>query len=193
MSPRPPRRRPARRAWTRLRAEHGNALVEFVVLSVVLLLPCLYLVLTLGSVQGAVFAADVIARDAARIHATESDPGLADRRAEAMTAQVLADHGLPASAADVLTITCSADPCGSPGADVRADVSIPVPIPGLGPMLGGAGPVRVGAHHLARVDPYRDVSAERATPGDPDPSSVLPTSGPSAPTTSPPVARRRDP
>src|SRR5699024_11380150 len=52
-----------RRAGRQLLREDGNALVEFVVLSAVLLIPALYLVLTLGSVQSAVFAADIIARD----------------------------------------------------------------------------------------------------------------------------------
>ena len=42
-----------RRAGRQLLREDGNALVEFVVLSAVLLIPALYLVLTLGSVQSA--------------------------------------------------------------------------------------------------------------------------------------------
>lgn len=146
----------------RLRDERGNAIVEFVALAVILLIPCLYLVLSLGSVQGAVFAADVIARDAARIHATEPDPARADARVRQMTADVLADHRIDADPDAVVTIRCSHDPCAAPGEDVRAEVRLPVPIPGLGPMLGGDGPVRVGASHMARVDQYRDVSAGAA-------------------------------
>lgn len=143
----------------RLADERGNAIVEFVVLGVVLLIPCLYLVLTLGSVQGAVFAADVIARDAARIHATDGNAERADARTRAMTAQVLSDYGIEADPTRTVTIRCSHDPCASPGQDVRAEVRIPVMVPGLGPMLGGAGPVRVGSSHVAHVDQYRDVTA----------------------------------
>ena len=142
-----------------LATSSGNALVEFVVLVVVLLLPCLYLVLTLGRVQSSLFAADVIARDAARIHATQTDPRAARARVDTLVTEVLADHGIDADPSRIVRIACSADPCASPGGDVRADVVIPVDVPGLGPVLGGGGPMRVGAHHLARVDQYRDVGA----------------------------------
>src|SRR5699024_6898680 len=135
---RSPRRRPGeRRGGTRLGAEEGNALVEFVVLSAALLIPCLYLVLTLGGVQAAVFAADTIARDAARIHATEPDGSAAAERSARHSAMILEDHGLPAG--DVLTLRCSEDPCATPGGTVTAEVRIPVPVPGLGPLLGETG------------------------------------------------------
>lgn len=137
----------------RLDAEDGNALVEFVVLSAALLIPSLYLVLTLGNVQAAVFAADTISRDAARIHATEQDPRVAAERAARHTEMVLEDHGLPT--VDVVTIRCSEDPCATPGGTVTAQVRIPVPVPGLGPVLGESGPVAVGASHVVQVDQYR--------------------------------------
>ncbi|GAB4095718.1 hypothetical protein GCM10028787_11930 [Brachybacterium horti] len=133
--------------------EDGNALVEFVVLGVALLIPTLYLVLTLGSVQSAVFAADVVARDAARIHAVEEDPGTARDRAARHTRLVLEDFGLEAQ--DVVTISCTEDPCSTPGGLVTAQVRIPVPVPGLGPVLGGGGPVAVSATHAVPVDRYR--------------------------------------
>lgn len=133
--------------------EDGNAIVEFVVLSAALLIPCLYLVLTLGNVQAAVFAADTISRDVARIHATEPDPQRAAERAARHTEMVLEDHGL--SPADVATISCSEDPCAAPGGAVTAQVRIAVPVPGLGPILGDTGPVAVGASHVVQVDQYR--------------------------------------
>ncbi|MGP9538967.1 TadE/TadG family type IV pilus assembly protein [Brachybacterium sp. AOP43-C2-M15] len=142
-----------RRARHRLGDEDGNALVEFVVLSAALLIPCLYLVLTLGNVQAAVFAADTISRDVARIHATESDPGLAAVRSARHAEMVLEDHGL--SAEDVVVISCTHDPCATSGGTVTAQVRIPVPIPGLGPILGQDGPVTVGASHAVPVDRYR--------------------------------------
>ncbi len=137
----------------RLQREDGNALIEFVVLSAALLIPSLYLVLTLGNVQAAVFAADTISRDVARIHAIETDPDRAAQRAAEHTAMVLEDHGLPAD--QVWEISCSEDPCATPGGIVTAQVRIAVPVPGLGPLLGETGPVRVGASHAAPVDQYR--------------------------------------
>lgn len=139
-----------------LGVEEGNALVEFVVLAVALLIPSLYMVLTLGSVQSAVFAADVIARDAARIHAVERDPSTAAARTEEHTDLVLADFGLEsASGGDAVEITCSDDPCATPGGTVTATVHLAVPIPGLGPVLGQDGPVTVSSTRSAPVDVHR--------------------------------------
>lgn len=134
-------------------AEDGNTIVEFVVLAAALLIPSLYLVLTLGSVQAAAFAADTIARDAARIHAVQTDPDQAAMRTQQYAVMVLEDYRLDAE--DVVEIRCSEDPCSSPGGTVRAQVRIPVPIPGLGPILGETGPVAVGASHAVPVDQYR--------------------------------------
>ncbi|APX34682.1 hypothetical protein BH708_06325 [Brachybacterium sp. P6-10-X1] len=146
-----------RRGWlgepVGLAAEDGNTIVEFVVLAAALLIPSLYLVLTLGSVQAAVFAADTIARDAARIHAVETDPDRATMRTQQHAALVLEDFRLEDG--DVVEISCSEDPCSSPGGTVRAQVRIPVPVPGLGPILGETGPVAVGAAHAVQVDQYR--------------------------------------
>ena len=149
-------RRPRPRAATISRAvgaEDGNALVEFVVLSAALLIPSLYLVLTLGNVQAAVFAADSISRDVARIHATEPDPARAAERAARHADMILEDHGLPNG--DVISLHCSENPCATPGGTVSAQVRLPVPVPGLGPVLGETGPVAVGASHAVQVDQYR--------------------------------------
>src|SRR5699024_8734536 len=91
-----------------LKEDEGNAILEFVVLSAALLIPSLYLVLTLGNVQAAVFAADTISRDAARIHAAEPDPERAAQRAAQHTAMVREDHALAREA--VVTLSCSEGP-----------------------------------------------------------------------------------
>lgn len=147
-----PRHRRCNGARNRLRDEDGNTIVEFVALSAALLIPSLYLVLTLGSVQAAVFAADTIARDAARIHAVDADPENATARTWQHTTMILEDYRLPVS--DVVEIRCSEDPCATAGGTVTARVRIPVPVPGLGPILGDTGPVTVGSAHAVQVDQY---------------------------------------
>ncbi|MCS6710986.1 hypothetical protein JSY14_02755 [Brachybacterium sp. EF45031] len=154
-----------------LAEDSGSMLVEFVALSVLLLIPMLYLVVSLGSAQAALFAADTIARDAARHHATAPDAQTATLREQQMTRQVLEDHGLPAGAATV-EIICSDTPCSAPGGDVRAEVAVQVPIPGLGPVLGDGGPIRISATHLARVDLHR--AAEGAAHEPPRPRHSAP-------------------
>lgn len=149
----PRHRRWATRRTGRLGRDDGNALVEFVVLSAALLIPSLYLVLTLGSVQAAVFAADTIARDAARIHAVAPDQADAVQRTQQHTSMILEDFHLAGT--DVVQISCSETPCSTPGGMVTAEVRILVPVPGLGQILGETGPVTVGAAHAVQVDQYR--------------------------------------
>ena len=148
----------------RLRTEdRGSAMIEFVALGAILLLPCMYLVLTLGQVQASVFAVDVIARDAARISATERDPARAAARTREMAADVLSAHRLHADPAQVVEIHCSTTPCSASGATVTARARISVEVPGLGPVLGHAGPVTVGAAHVARADDFRDPTKPAGT------------------------------
>lgn len=141
----------------RLARDDGNAVVEFVVLGVALLIPSLYLVLTLGSVQSAVFAADVLARDAARIHAVVPDSAEARDRTQTHSGLVLDDFGL--SAENPVTITCSEDPCSAPGGSVTAEVAIPVPVPGLGPLFDEQGIVTVRSEHTILVDEHRGIGS----------------------------------
>lgn len=145
-------------AWLRgpascLRREDGSALIEFVVLAAVLLVPAMYLVLALGSVQSAVFAVDTLARDAARIHATD-DPAAAAQRVQRQTALTQEDYSLAVS--PTVDVRCSADPCATPGGTVEAVVAVPVPIPGFGPLGGSNGPVEVSSSHVVQVDQYWD-------------------------------------
>lgn len=140
----------------RVREDGGSALIEFVVLAVVILVPSLYLVITLGAVQSAVFAADVLARDAARILATEPDPATADARIAELTAQLLDDYGLENG--EVVSVDCSSSRCATPGGTVQVQVRMSIAVPGIGPLLGGDGPFAVGSAHQVAVDQYRSTA-----------------------------------
>src|SRR5699024_3623681 len=92
-------------------------------------------------VQAAVFAADSIARDVARIHATEPDGSTASERSARHSEMILEDHGLPTG--DVIALHCSHDPCATPGGTVSVEVRIPVPVPGVAPVGSrGGSPAR---------------------------------------------------
>jgi hypothetical protein len=54
--------------------ESGNAIVEFLAVTVLLLVPLLYLVLVLARLQAATFAADSAAREAGRVYAQAATP-----------------------------------------------------------------------------------------------------------------------
>ncbi|NTW39873.1 MAG: pilus assembly protein [Cellulomonadaceae bacterium] len=157
-----------RRATCALAADDaGNAVVEFLGVALVLLVPTVYLVLVLGRLQSAAFAVDGAAREAARAFVTTEvarDRAGADGRdlpasgvrAVAATGIALADQGLdPGDAADSLTVTCSAE-CGAPGSEVTTTVEVVVDLPGVPQWLQSVVPLRVpvSASATAAVDTY---------------------------------------
>ncbi|HEY5554049.1 MAG TPA: pilus assembly protein, partial [Cellulomonas sp.] len=66
-----------------VRDDAGNAIVEFLAVTVLLLIPLLYIVLLLGRLQAATFAADGAAVEAGRAYAQASTTDLGSVRAVA--------------------------------------------------------------------------------------------------------------
>ena len=109
--------------------ESGSAMVEFIFLGLLLLVPVVYLVISVGQVQAASFAAVGAADAAAKTYATAPDGVTAEDRAAAAAGLALDDFGL---ARDLmrLDISCSLE-CLQPGTSVTVRVSVDVPLPGL--------------------------------------------------------------
>ncbi|HJQ42481.1 MAG TPA: hypothetical protein VJ831_05320, partial [Jatrophihabitantaceae bacterium] len=82
----------------RLRRDDGNAIVEFVFLAVVIMVPLVYLIAAVATVQRNSLAVSQAARDAGRAFATSNTVVDAHRRVEAAVRLALADQGLPADA-----------------------------------------------------------------------------------------------
>jgi Flp pilus assembly protein TadG len=118
----------------RSRDEHGSAVVEFVFLGVLLLVPVVYLVLTVGRLQGGSFAVVGAADQAAKVYVDAPTPEDADARAREAVRVALADFGFSAEQAAV-DIACDAA-CLAPGSTVTVVVSLDVPLP-LIPALAG--------------------------------------------------------
>lgn len=136
------------RAAAGLGGDNGSASLEFITVGVVLLVPLVYLIVTLAGVQGAVLAADGAAAQAAKLYARAGDDVLGRERAEDMLALTLGDFDLEHSQAS-LQLHCSptTEPCGARGGSVTATVRILVALP-LAPELtaiGGAVPVMATA------------------------------------------------
>lgn len=135
--------------------DRGSALVEFVALAVLLLVPLVYVVTTVARVQAAAMAATAAAREAGRAYVTSASTAQADARARAAAALALADQGLE-PAPSTLVLTCRLGPCLAPGSRVLVSVRVPVRLPGVPDALGGGGlviPVR--ATHVSTVDVHR--------------------------------------
>ena len=78
--------------------DDGNAILETVGLGVVLLLPCIYGVLAIFTVQSGVFGATEAARQAGRALESTTDPGQGVTRAQVAAELAVKDQGLPTDA-----------------------------------------------------------------------------------------------
>lgn len=133
--------------------EEGSALVEFIFLGLVLLVPVVYLIVTAGQVQGAAFAAVGAAESAAKVYADAEDPEAGEQRARVAAELAFTDFGFQPEEM-LLDISCSAQ-CLSPGSTVTALVSFDVPLP-LNPGLPGMdfAPVSVDSSSTQIVERY---------------------------------------
>ena len=146
-----------RRGLPRWRDDEGSALVEFVGVALVLLVPLVYLVLVVGRLEAASFAAEGAVREAARVFVASDDAADAAPRALAAAGVAMADQGLRDDPADAVSIACS-DACLTPGSEVTVDVRVRVPLPFVPPFVRRAVPLEipVAAERTAVVDEYRE-------------------------------------
>lgn len=140
------------------RGDRGSAVVEFLGVTLVLLIPTIYLILTLARVEAAAFAAEGAARDAGRIIASAQtlDAGLAGAYQAVELAFV--DQGLSIDPASAVEVTCSADPCLSPDAYVHIEVATVVALPLLPDVVADAtrSHVRIHASATTGIDRFRE-------------------------------------
>jgi hypothetical protein len=133
--------------------DDGSAIVEFVWLSVLLLVPLVYVVLAGMTVQRVAFAQSDAARDAARAYATAGSDAEGERRAEVAVALAMRDQGVAWSPTGRIV------DCGfcdySPGSSFTVDLHTTVALPFVPECLCGhrclAG-IPVSAHHRERLD-----------------------------------------
>ncbi len=137
------------------RDERGSAIVEFVVLGVLLLVPLVYLVLVLARVQAGAFAVAQASREAGRAFVTATDGRAAEARARAAAQISFEDHDLADSAR--LTLACDGSPCLRPGGRVSATATVTVPLPLVPAFAREVAPltVPVTATHVSTVDRFR--------------------------------------
>lgn len=144
----------------RASADDGNAILEFVFVAIVVLVPLVYLIAAVAAVQRNQLAVSDAARNAGRAFATSSTPGEAAVRARAAVRLALADQGLPDDAQ--LRFVAFGAGCGgpaiapqlSPGAAFTVCVSRRADLPGIPSVLAGRGITTVGAFSV-HIDDYR--------------------------------------
>lgn len=115
---------------SRRRDEEGSALVELSWLAIILLVPLIWIVISVFEVQQGAFATSAAARAAGRAYALAPDDATGAARADAVARQVLADQGTPGQEAAV-TVSCDApgDNChvGTSVITVRVESAVHLP------------------------------------------------------------------
>lgn len=117
-----------------VRSDTGSAIIEFVGLAVVILIPLTYLMISVFTVQRAVFAAGSAAREAGRAFALAESESEGETRARAAADLALESHGLSGGAlgfhqrgsgCDSATVSPSLEPGAAYTVCVRLEVQLP--------------------------------------------------------------------
>jgi len=124
--------------------QQGSAVVEFTFLALLLMVPVVYFVITLGQLQGGSFAVAGAADQAAKVFVAQTDAGAGRAAAEQAVQLALADYGQPAGNATLET-ACSSPDCTAAGSAVTVTVRLTVPLPFV--PFGEA--LRLDAGHLS--------------------------------------------
>jgi Flp pilus assembly protein TadG len=139
----------------------GNAVLEFVVLSVFLMVPLIYIIIAVAQVQGSAYGATEATREAGRAFVGAATSSDASR--QACTAATLAlrnEVATPFDCASHLQVSCVSNPgCTTglvPGETIRVEIDLTVGLPFLpASVFGHSLGVPVHAVHDEIVDPYR--------------------------------------
>jgi Flp pilus assembly protein TadG len=108
--------------------EQGSAVVEFTFLALLLMVPLVYFIITMGQIQGGSFAVVGAADQAAKVYVAQPDSSSAEAAAEQAVAIALADFGHRPEEASV-AISCHPVDCQAAGTVVTASVRLAVPLP----------------------------------------------------------------
>lgn len=144
---------------TRSREERGSALVEMSWLAILLLVPLLWIVVSVFEVQRGAFAVSGAARSAGRAFALAPNDAVGHARAEAVVSQALADQGLEGEPFRV-EVTCTPYPenCHQGTSVITVRVYTGVDVPLLPSVLGGGAPrFALDASHTVPIGRYQEV------------------------------------
>jgi len=142
------------------RDERGSGLIELVWLTLILIVPLIYVVLTVFSVQRGALATGAAARAAGRAYALAPSDQAGAARARAAALQALSDQGQTSDGWS-LEVSCTPHPqaCHEGGSVITVVVHTQVGLPLLPTLLGvGGGAIRLDATSTVPVGEYQAVT-----------------------------------
>jgi Flp pilus assembly protein TadG len=144
--------------------DSGSAIIEFIFVAVIIMVPLVYFIVGIADVQRSSLAVGQAAREAGRAFATSSSTADGLMRAEVAARLALQDQGI----SDDPSITyvqvgggCTAPaviPRLAPGVEFTVCVTRSVRFAGVPSLLAGAGITTIG-EYVVHVDDYRTVQS----------------------------------
>jgi len=139
--------------WKKWQEETGNAIIEFIVIGVAVLMPMTYIVVAVGQVHAASMASEHAVREAARAFMTAEMPEVAHHRARIAAELALLDHGVTMPA-DAIRIRCSGM-CLQPETEVQINLDWQMPLPWLPEVFVASPSIGISAVQRLPIDVYR--------------------------------------
>ncbi|MDQ1744523.1 MAG: hypothetical protein QOE23_2862 [Pseudonocardiales bacterium] len=144
--------------------EQGSAIIEFVFVALLVLVPLVYLIVAVAVVQRGRLATTNAARDVGRAIATSATATQAEVRAQAALRAALHGQGFTPAEVEVRYVAAGAD-CGGPAtAPSLAPASVFAvcvirhqPLPAVPSVLAGRGVTIIG-RYLVHVDDFRIIA-----------------------------------
>lgn len=134
--------------------DEGSALVEFIGVSIVLMIPLIYLASMVTLTARGTIAADASARAATRLFVISPTDSKARKQVNAVVSQIVLDHGL-AGATQKVVIKCESKPCLTLGSAVTVTVSLSQRLSSLSTLGIGSRVVTSTSSHTMLVDEMR--------------------------------------
>ena len=143
---------------SRRRTERGSAVVELTWLGILLLVPMIWIVLSVFEVQRGAFGVSAAARSAGRAYALAPDDATGERQARAAAAVALADQGIDDGWS--LDIRCPPlhDGCHVGGAVIVVHITTHVSLPFLPSFLGDDATFALDGEHTVPIGQYQEAS-----------------------------------
>ncbi|MGH3447744.1 MAG: hypothetical protein ACRDP4_08990, partial [Nocardioidaceae bacterium] len=153
-----------RGGWLRRRGartdEAGSALVELTWLGLLLIIPLVYVLITLVTVQRSAYGATEAARSAGRAFVLSPDLATARERAYEAARVAMGDQDVDLAPGE-LVIVCHPAPasCLRPGSTVEVRVELQVPLPLVPDFMGrSTASIAVDARHVEPYGVYREAA-----------------------------------
>jgi len=142
------------------RDQQGSAIIELVWLGILLLLPLIWIVISVFQVQSGAFAVSTAARSAGRAYALAPTDAAGLVAARAAARQAFDDQGLDGVDVDV-RVTCAPFPrqCHSGTSVITVRIASRVDLPLMPDVLGGGTPsFALDSTHTVPIGQYQETS-----------------------------------